>query len=53
MSSYLPSTARELRELLETLGKTDPEELFAHIPPRLRLHGDLDLPGPLSEPELV
>jgi glycine dehydrogenase subunit 1 len=53
MHPYIPSTTRDLGDMLREIGKTDLEELFEHIPPRQRLDRELELPGPLNEPELM
>ncbi len=39
--------------MLRSIGAGDIDELLAPIPPALRLGRPLDLPGPLSEPELL
>ncbi|MFW6180967.1 MAG: aminomethyl-transferring glycine dehydrogenase subunit GcvPA [Spirochaetota bacterium] len=53
MHPYLPSTLRDLQEMLREIGVGGPEELFDHIPSQQRLDRDLELPGPLNEPELM
>lgn len=50
---YLPLTKTEKEEMLQSLGIKTVEELFQDIPQEMMLEGDLDLPGPLSEAELV
>jgi glycine dehydrogenase subunit 1 len=50
---YLPKSPTERREMLEAIGARSIEELFASIPEALRLKRPLDLPGPLSEAELI
>jgi glycine cleavage system P protein (glycine dehydrogenase) subunit 1 len=50
---YLPNSPSDRAEMLKALGKESAEELFAGIPDELKLRGPLNLPGPLSEPELV
>ena len=52
---YIPNSVRAVREaMLEAIGASDIEELYADIPPSLRLSRPLDLPAPLrSEAELV
>ena len=50
---YLPNSPSDRAEMLKTLGKESVEELFAGIPDELKLHRPLNLPGPLSEPELI
>ncbi|MCH8156177.1 MAG: aminomethyl-transferring glycine dehydrogenase subunit GcvPA [Nitrospinae bacterium] len=51
---FIPHTEQDIREMLETIGVRNVDELFAGIPADLRL-GDkaLDLPPALSESELV
>ncbi|HEV3277445.1 MAG TPA: aminomethyl-transferring glycine dehydrogenase subunit GcvPA [Terriglobia bacterium] len=50
---YLPNSDADRAAMLEAIGKKSASELFEQIPAGLRLRGDLRLPGPLSEPELV
>ncbi|MCB9477677.1 MAG: aminomethyl-transferring glycine dehydrogenase subunit GcvPA [Deltaproteobacteria bacterium] len=50
---YLPHTARDVDEILRTLGLDAPERVFDSIPERLRLQRPLALLPPLSEPEIV
>jgi len=50
---YLPNSDSDRAEMLESIGKASVDELFAQIPPELRVSGPLRLPGPLSEPELM
>jgi glycine cleavage system P protein (glycine dehydrogenase) subunit 1 len=50
---YLPKSPSKRRQMLEAIGARSIEELFASIPEALRLKGALDLPGPLSEAELI
>ena len=50
---YIPNSSPEvMKELLETIGLRDSEELFAAIPENLRYHGRLDLPYAPSEYEV-
>ena len=51
MGSYIPATAEERRAMLASLGLSSADELFACIPPEVRLHG-LNLPEGLSEMEV-
>lgn len=51
MGSYIPATAEERRAMLASLGLSSVDELFACIPPEVRLHG-LNLPEGLSEMEV-
>lgn len=50
---YLPQTDQDKREMLETLGISSVEELFADIHEEVRFKGALNIPEALSEPELV
>jgi glycine dehydrogenase subunit 1 len=50
---YLPSSAADRSQMLEATGHKSIEELFAQIPEALRLRGPLNIPGPLSEQELM
>jgi len=40
------------RAMLDEIGLSDPGDLFAHLPPSIRIGGLLDFPGPYTEPEL-
>ncbi|EKP93812.1 aminomethyl-transferring glycine dehydrogenase subunit GcvPA [Thermaerobacter subterraneus] len=51
--SYIPHTGEDRQAMLAALGIRSVEELFADIPPDLRLQRPLALPPALSEPELV
>lgn len=48
---YLPATETDRKEMLASLGLQGPEELFHTVPASKRFPA-LDLPRPLSEPEL-
>ena len=50
---YLPNSDADRAEMLQATGHESIEELFAQIPKELRLDGRLNLPGPLSEPEVL
>ena len=50
---YLPKSPTERQEMLASIGAGGIEELFASIPAPLRLDRPLDLPGPLSETEII
>ena len=50
---YLPNSPRDREEMLRTLGHSSIEELFSQIPEPIRFQGRLDLPGPLSEQEVL
>jgi len=50
---YLPKSDDERREMLAAIGVKSVEELFRSIPERFRLKAPLNLPGPLSEAEII
>ncbi len=50
---YLPHTHDDIRKMLDSIGIRNLEDLFDAIPKEYRLSKPLDLPGPLSEPDLV
>lgn len=52
MGSYVPSTLKERQEMLESMGMSSIDELFAHIPSELKLGRELDLPCGKSELEV-
>ena len=52
MSSYIPSSEAERREMLEALGLKDVGELYRDVPESVRLQKPLDLPEGLSEMEV-
>lgn len=52
MSSYVPSTARERAEMLETVGVGSYRELYRDVPEEVMLTERLNLPVPLSEFEV-
>ena len=49
---YIPATDAEREEMLRAVGVSSVEELFADVPAAVRLGRPLDLPEPLSDPEL-
>ena len=49
---YIPNTDEDRRAMLDAAGVATADELFADIPPELRIEG-LDLPPALSEQELM
>jgi glycine dehydrogenase subunit 1 len=51
--SYLSLSDKDKKEMLAAIGISAADELFASIPGAVRLKGDLDLPGPLAEMDLV
>jgi len=50
---YLPKSPAERQEMLAAIGVKSVEELFSTIPEAYRLKKPLNLPGPLSEPEII
>ena len=50
---YLPKSPSERQEMLDAIGVRSVEELFRSIPEAFRLKRPLNLPGPLSEAELI
>jgi glycine dehydrogenase subunit 1 len=50
---YLPKSPSERKEMLSAIGVKSAGELFASIPPQFRLKELLELPGPLSESEII
>ena len=53
MSRYMPTTDNSRDEMLSVIGARSIEELFASIPASLMLPASLNVPGALSEIELV
>jgi glycine dehydrogenase subunit 1 len=50
---YLPKSPAERQEMLAAIGVKSAEELFSSIPERYRLKKLLNLPGPMSEAEVI
>jgi glycine dehydrogenase subunit 1 len=50
---FLPHTRDDLEAMLAAVGVADVDELFEAVPADLKLARPLDVPGPLSEPELA
>src|SRR5690554_218566 len=50
---YIPHTEEDVRQMLEAVGVASVADLFAEIPPALRLDRTLDLPQPLAEVDLL
>ena len=50
---YLPKSDAERRAILDELGLASIDDLFASIPEDCRLGRPLDVPGPLSEKEII
>lgn len=53
MPGYVPHTTEDQQAMLESIGLRSMDDLFAAIPPALRLNAPLNLPAGLSEPEAV
>ena len=49
---YVPHAPEDIRSMLETIGKKEIGELFAHLPENVRLDRPLDLAPGLSEEEV-
>jgi len=50
---YVPNTERDRDEMLEVIGASSVEDLLRDVPAELRAKAPLEVPGPLSEIELV
>lgn len=50
---YIPHTEEDVRQMLAAIGIKTIEDLFEEVPADLRLNREMDLPGPLSESELL
>ncbi|MGB8591463.1 MAG: aminomethyl-transferring glycine dehydrogenase subunit GcvPA [Candidatus Acidiferrales bacterium] len=50
---YLPKSPSERQDMLAAIGASSVEQLFQSIPERFRLRKPLNLPGPLSESEII
>jgi len=50
---YLPKSPAERQEMLAAIGANSMDDLFSSIPERFRLKRPLQLPGPLSESEVI
>jgi len=53
VTSYVPNTEEDQKEMLREIGAKSIDDLFDSIPQNLRLKTDLNLPSSLSEMELV
>lgn len=49
---FIPTTEKNRKEMLKTIGVSSIEELLQCIPESIRVKGELQLPSPLSEMEL-
>lgn len=52
MHPYIPNTPEDRKKMLQVIGKSDIDELFAVIPESLRLNEDLNIPEAQSEMEV-
>jgi glycine dehydrogenase subunit 1 len=50
---YLPKSPSERQEMLDAIGVQSAGDLFRTIPEEFRLKGSLQIPGPLSEAEII
>jgi glycine dehydrogenase subunit 1 len=50
---YIPNSDADRKQMLREMGADSIEQLFSGIPEKLRLRRMLDLPKPLTEPELI
>jgi glycine dehydrogenase subunit 1 len=53
VADYLPHTSEEVVEMLDFLGLSTLDDLFAHVPAALRLSQGLDMAPGLSEPDVA
>jgi glycine dehydrogenase subunit 1 len=51
--SYISLSDKDIREMLAKIGVSSIEELFHTIPENIKLKRDLDVPGPLTESEVL
>ena len=52
MGSYVPNTLEERKKMLQEIGYSSIEDLFAHIPEEVKLKGELNIPNGKSEFEV-
>ena len=50
---YIPHTEEDIQKMLEVVGVKEVKDLFESIPKEYRLSKPLNLPSPLSEPDLL
>src|ERR1700730_7312206 len=50
---YLPKSPAERKQMLAVVGGKSVDELFSSVPEQYRLKKPLNLPGPLSEAEII
>lgn len=51
--SYVQNTDEDRKKMLELIGVSSLDELLEPVPERFRVEGELDLPGRMSESEIV
>jgi len=51
--SYISLSDNDLKEMLAAIGITSVKELFSSIPADIKLNRDLNVPGPLTEAEVM
>jgi glycine dehydrogenase subunit 1 len=51
--SYVSLSEKDIREMMHVIGITSLDELFQAIPKEIKLNRSLDIPGPLSELDLL
>lgn len=49
---YFPHTEEDVREMLDTIGVTSLEDLYAEVPAAIRFQGEYDIPSAKSELEI-
>ncbi len=49
---YFPHSAADIAEMLQTVGVSSLDELYAEVPEELKLHGELNIPSAKSEIEV-
>ena len=49
---YIPHTPDDIRAMLDVIGVSSLEDLYAEVPEELKLHRELDIPQPKSEIEV-
>ena len=53
INPYIPHTDEDVKEMLDVIGIESLEDLFSDIPSDMRMKGDLALPAPKSEGEIL
>ena len=49
---YIPHTPDDIRAMLDVIGVSSLEDLYAEVPEELKLHRELDIPQSKSEIEV-